>query len=123
TYAALGEAVGRAANALRSLGVGKGDRVGIYLPLTLECAVATLACGRVGAIFTPIFSGYGPGAVATRLADSGAKLLITADGFFRRGRHVDMKAVADEAVRQVPPVERVLVVRRTGQDVPWQAGR
>jgi acetyl-CoA synthetase len=118
--------VGRAAHALRSLGVGPGDRVGVFMPLTLECAVATLACARVGAIFTPIFSGYGPGAVATRLVDSGARLLITADGFARRGRQVEMKEVADAATASAPGVERVLVVHRGGRapaDVPWTAGR
>jgi acetyl-CoA synthetase len=124
TYAALLAEVSRAAHALRALGIGPGDRVGIFMPLTLECAVATLACGRVGAIFTPIFSGYGAGAVATRLADSGARLLITADGFPRRGRWVAMKEVADEAARAVPTVERMLVVRRgAGRDVPWTPGR
>ncbi len=123
TYHELRDAVGKAANALRSLGVRKGDRVGIYLPLTIECAVATLACGRIGAIFTPIFSGYGPGAVATRLVDSGARLLVTADGFYRRGQPVPMKQLADAALQVAPSVERVLVVRRTGQAVPWQAER
>ncbi|HEV2123348.1 MAG TPA: AMP-binding protein, partial [Chloroflexota bacterium] len=141
TYRQLLEEVGRAANALKSLGVGKGDRVGIYLPLTLECAVATLACGRIGAIFTPIFSGYGAGAVATRLNDSEACLLITADGFYRRGQLVAMKQTAYEAVASAPSVERVLVVRRTASSpseggvqtnnqqggqrngVPWQEGR
>src|SRR5262249_19621412 len=79
-----------------------GDRVGVFMPLTLECAVATLACARIGAIFTPIFSGYGPGAVATRLVDSGARLLITADGYSRRGRRVEMKEVADAATASAP---------------------
>jgi acetyl-CoA synthetase len=128
SYAELLEAVGRAANALKALGVGKGDRVGIFLPLTLECAVAMLACARVGAIFTPIFSGYGAGAVAARLDDSAARLLITADGFYRRGRLVRMKQTADEALRvlgtgvrrdgragRAPGVERVLVLQRTGR--------
>ena len=119
SYRALLDEVGRVANALRALGVGRDDRVGIFMPLTLECAVATLACGRVGAVFTPIFSGYGAGAVATRLNDSGAKLLITADGFYRRGNVVEMKRIADEAVRQSPSVERVLVVRRIEGECPW----
>ena len=119
TYRELLEEVGRTANALRSLGIQRGDRVGVFMPLTLECAVATLACGRLGAIFTPIFTGYGAGAAATRLNDSGAKLLITADGFYRRGKVVEMKRVADEAVRQSPTVERVLVVRRVEGECPW----
>ena len=119
TYHDLLDEVGRVANTLRALGIERGDRVGIFMPLTLECAVATLACGRIGAVFTPIFSGYGAGAVATRLNDSGAKLLITADGFFRRGQPVPMKRTADEAVRQSPTVEKVLVVRRRGGEVEW----
>lgn len=123
TYRQLSHAVARAANGLRSLGIGPGDRVGIFMPLTLECAVATLACGRIGAIFTPIFSGYGAGAVATRLIDSGARLLITADGFWRRGRPVNMKATADAAVQDAPLVEKVLVVRRTGHELAWLDGR
>jgi acetyl-CoA synthetase len=123
TFRELRDQVARAANALRALGVGQGDRVGIFMPLTAECAVATLACSWVGAIFTPIFSGYGAEAVATRLADAGAKLLITADGFYRRGKVVPMKATADEAVALAPSVERVLVLRRTGEPVAWNAAR
>ncbi|HEY3082024.1 MAG TPA: AMP-binding protein [Chloroflexota bacterium] len=123
TYRELHDEVGRAANALGELGVGVGDRVGIFMPLTPECAIATLACSRVGAIFTPIFSGYGAEAVASRLEDAGAKLLITADGFHRRGKLVAMKPVADEAAGRVSSVERVLVQRRVGGDVPWTAGR
>jgi acetyl-CoA synthetase len=126
TFAGTLAEVGRCAHALRALGVGPGDRVGIYMPLTLECAVATLACARVGASFTPIFSGYGAGAVATRLADSGARHLVTADGFSRRGRLVEMKEVADAAVAATPSVERLLVVHRSSRvvgDVPWTAGR
>jgi acetyl-CoA synthetase len=123
TYGELREAVGRAAGALRALGVGPGDRVGIFMPLTPECAIATLACSAVGAIFAPIFSGYGAEAVATRLNDAEAKLLITSDGFYRRGRRVAMKETADAAAARAPSLERMLVVRRTGGDVPWQEGR
>ncbi|HEY3109407.1 MAG TPA: AMP-binding protein [Chloroflexota bacterium] len=123
SFRELREQVGRAANALRALGIGPGDRVGIFMPLTPECAVATLACSAIGAVFTPIFSGYGAEAVATRLADAEAKLLITADGFYRRGRVVAMKAVADEAAARAPTVERLLVLRRVGAEVPWRPGR
>jgi acetyl-CoA synthetase len=123
SYRELHDEVGRAANALVELGVGPGDRVGIYMPLTPECAIATLACSRVGAIFTPIFSGYGAEAVASRLEDAGARLLITADGFQRRGKLVAMKPVADEAAGRVGSVERVLVQRRVGGDTSWTAGR
>ena len=129
TYGELLDEVGRAANGLKALGIGRGDRVGIFLPLTLECAIAMLACGRIGAIFTPIFSGYGAGAVAARLNDAGARLLVTADGFYRRGQVVAMKRIADEAVAVSPTVEKVLVVRRVGDRaggapvVPWCEGR
>src|SRR6185436_8804944 len=82
-----------------------------------------LACSRVGAIFTPIFSGYGAEAVATRLQDAEAKLLITADGFYRRGKVVEMKRVADEAADRSPTVAKVLVLRRTGTVVDWHADR
>lgn len=123
TYAELAGEINRLSNALRSLGIGTGDRVGIFLPMLVETAVATLACSRIGAIFVPMFSGYGPDAVATRINDAGARLLITADGFYRRGAVVPMKATADAALAQAASVERVLVVRRTGGDVPWDAGR
>jgi acetyl-CoA synthetase len=123
SYRELHDEVGRAANALGELGVGAGDRVGVFMPLTPECAIATLACGRIGAIYTPIFSGYGAEAVASRLEDAGARLLITADGFQRRGKPVAMKPVADEAAGRVASVERVLVQRRSGAAVTWTAGR
>ncbi len=123
TYRALSAEVNRVANALCALGIGKGDRVGIFLPMLVETAVATLACSRIGAVFVPMFSGYGPDAVSTRINDAGARLLITADGFYRRGATVPMKETADAALAQAPSVERVLVVRRTGADVPWDEGR
>lgn len=111
------------ANGLRALGVERGDRVGIMLPMIPEAVVAMMALARVGAIFTPIFSGFAPAAAASRLADCEAKLLITADGFWRRGRMVKLKAVADEAVAQAPSVRHVLVVHHTGTDVTWKEGR
>ncbi len=121
----LADAVEVAARRLRALGIGAGDRVGILLPMLLETAVAMLALARVRAIFTPIFSGYGAPAIATRLADCDASALITADGFLRRGSWVALKGVADEAVAAVPSVRHVLVVRRAGEAVatPWTAGR
>ena len=114
-----------AAQQLRSLGVEEGDRVGILLPMLFETVIAVLAVSRIGAIFTPIFSGYGAPAIASRLADCEAKLLITADGFLRRGSWVDLKSVADAAVASATSVERVLVVPRAGDalDVPWTEGR
>jgi len=106
--------VDRAARAMAALGVGRGDRVGIFLPMIPEAVIAVLAVGKLGAIYTPIFSGYGPPAVASRLADSEARLLVTADGFWRRGKPVAMKAVADAALTEAPSVERCLVVGRLG---------
>ncbi|AEB12347.1 AMP-binding protein [Marinithermus hydrothermalis] len=123
TYRELERQVAQTANALRRLGVRKGDRVGIFLPMLPETAISALAVARIGAIFIPIFSGYGAEAAATRLKDAGAKLLITADGFFRRGRAVPMKPTADEAVRLSGTVEKVLVVRRLGTNVAMEEGR
>ncbi len=123
TYGELGAAVNRAANALRAMGVAAGDRVGIFLPMLVETAVATLACGKLGAIYVPMFSGYGADAVAARLRDCGATTLITADGARRRGATVPMKVTADAALALAPDVRRCLVVRRTGDDAPWVAGR
>jgi len=115
TYAELAAEVNRLANALKALGVGEGDRVGIFLPMSPEAAIATLAVVKIGAIYTPCFSGFGAGAVASRLSDCEAKALITADGFQRRGQIVKMKEVADEAVAQCPSVKTVLVYRRLGR--------
>jgi acetyl-CoA synthetase len=118
--------VDRAARTMAALGVGRGDRVGIFLPMLPETVVAVLAVGKLGAVYTPIFSGYGAPAVAARLADCEAKLLVTADGFLRRGKVVDMRAVATSAMAEAPSVERCLVVRRFGmasRDLPWSEGR
>ncbi len=123
TYAELGREVARLAGALGALGVREGDRVGIFLPMSPEAVVATLAVTRIGAIYTPCFSGFGAGAVASRLADCEAKVLITADGFPRRGQIVRMKETADEAVAACPSVQAVLVHRRLGRDLPWTPGR
>ena len=132
TYAELHEAVEACAAGLRAHGVGEGDAVGLYLPMVPEIVVAFLAVARVGGVILPLFSGYGVEAVATRLADGSAKALVVADGGTRRGRPVPMKAMADEALEQVPSVELVVVVermgerlearpRRTARDVSWQA--
>lgn len=123
TYRELQAEASRLANGLVSLGIGKGDRVGIFLPMIPEVVAAIMAVAKVGAIFIPIFSGYAAQAVATRLNDGGARLLITANGFSRRGKPVDMKAVADEAVAAAPTVEHVLVVQRVQLEVAWQQGR
>src|SRR6478735_3382504 len=125
TNAELVATVDAAARRLRAHGVQAGDRVGILLPMLVETVIAVLALGRLQAIYTPSFSGYGAPAVATRLADCDASMLITADGFLRRGSWVPLKAVADGAVAAAPSVHRVLVVRRAGDaiDTPWTPGR
>jgi acetyl-CoA synthetase len=123
TYRELAREVSRLANALGHLGIREGDRVGIFLPMSPEAAIATLAVLRIGAIYTPCFSGFGAQAVTSRLADCEAKLLITADGFHRRGAVVKMKETADEAVAACPSVKTVLVYRRLGREIPWTAGR
>ncbi|MFZ5827222.1 MAG: AMP-binding protein [Bacillota bacterium] len=123
SYRELWAESNRLAHGLRELGVGRGDRVGIFLPMMPETVAAIMAVAKLGAIFTPIFSGFAPAAAASRLADCAAKVLITADGFYRRGKLVNMKAVADEAVALAPTVKQVLVVRRTGSEIGWTEGR
>ncbi len=123
TYGDLYREVNRVANALRGLGLGKGDAIGLYMPMIPEIAIALLAIVKIGGIVLPLFSGYGAGAVATRLADTGAKALFAADGVYRRGRVVAMKPIADEALKEVPSVEHVIVCRRIGNEIPWAEGR
>ncbi len=123
TYVELAREVNRFANALRALGIGLGDRVGIFLPMSPETAVAMLAAARIGAIVTPCFSGFGPQAIAARLRDCEAKALVTVDGFLRRGRVVTAKETADEAVAAAPGVEHVVIHRRLGRDIPWNPAR
>ena len=123
TYSELARETARMAQGLRRLGVGAGDRVGVFLPMCPEAVIATLAAARIGAIYTPCFSGYGAQAVASRLQDCEAKVLITADGFQRRGQVVRMKQTADEAAAASPSVRHVVVVPRLGADVPWIDGR
>jgi acetyl-CoA synthetase len=123
TYRDLAREVAAMAAALAADGVRPGDVVGMFLPMVPEAVVATYAVSWLGAIYVPLFSGYGAQAVATRLNDSGARFLITADGFHRRGRLVDMKAVADQALASAPGVVRQMVVRRTGHAVAWNPER
>jgi len=123
SYGELAAEVNRCANALRSLGLGKGDAIGLFMPMTPEIAVALLAIAQIGCIILPLFSGYGAGALASRLVDAGAKALFSADGAFRRGRIVPMKSVADEAAKQVPTLAHQIVLRRAGNDVAMQPGR
>ncbi|MDT7710420.1 MAG: acetyl-CoA synthetase [Pseudonocardiales bacterium] len=123
TYAALKDEVSKAANALTELGVGKGDRVAIQLPMIPEAAISMLACARLGAMHSVVFGGFSPGALKARIEDAECKLLITSDGQYRRGKPAPMKENTDEAVKDTASIEHVLVVRRTETDVPWTDGR
>ncbi|MCC7361084.1 MAG: AMP-binding protein [Anaerolineales bacterium] len=123
TYLDLYLEVNHCANALRELGVGKGQVVALLLPMTPEAVIALLAVAKIGGIALPLFSGYGAGAIAARLNDAGAVALVTADGFFRRGQVVALKPTADEAAAQAPSVREVLVVRRAGNPVAMTTAR
>ena len=117
TYAELLREVNRAACGLRALGIGRGDRVALFMPMCPDLVAAFFAVIKVGGIVLPLFSGYGADAVTTRLQDAGVKVLITADGFWRRGQVVRMKETADASVAAVPSVEHVIVAPRIGADV------
>ncbi|MDP9295153.1 MAG: acetate--CoA ligase [Actinomycetota bacterium] len=123
TYAELLDEVCRFANALKSLGVRKGDRVNIYLGMVPELPVAMLACARIGAPHSVVFGGFSAEALKDRINDAQAKVLITADGGYRRGAEVPLKHNAEEALKETPTVEHVITVRRTGGDHPFVPGR
>ncbi|MFC4616344.1 acetate--CoA ligase [Cellulomonas algicola] len=124
TYADLQREVSKAANAFTALGVGTGDRVAIYMPLVPEAVVTMLACARIGAPHSVVFGGFSAEALASRIVDAEAKLVVTADGGYRRGAPSALKPAVDEALEKgTPSVEHVLVVRRTEQDVAWTEGR
>ena len=127
TYAELAAEVNRVATGLNALGVERGDAVGVYMPMVPEAVIAMYAIAKIGAIYMPIFSGFGAPAISTRLNDASAKVLITSDGFYRRGDRVQMKSVADEAVAESPSIDHVVVFRRFPdedvsfgpKDMPW----
>jgi acetyl-CoA synthetase len=123
SYRELHEAVCRLANALLSLGIGKGDRVTIYLPMIPEAAVAMLACARIGAIHSVVFGGFSPDSIANRIQDCDSRLVITADEGLRGGKTIPLKANVDEALKNCPSVEKVIVVARTGGGVWMEEGR
>ena len=123
TYAELLEEVCRFANALKGLGVEAGDRINIYLPMIPEAAVAMLACARIGAAHSVVFGGFSSQSLADRINDAEAKVLITADGGYRRGAVFPLKPAADEAIAETPSIEHVVVVQRGGNDVDMVDGR
>ncbi len=123
SYAELTAEVDLLAAALRAAEIGKGDAVGVFMPMVAEAVIAAYAIAKVGALYLPIFSGFAPGAIASRLRDAGAVLVLTADGGLRRGARVEMKSTCDEAVARCPAVRRVVVLERLGIDVPMTAGR
>ncbi len=122
TYAELDEAVEHCAAGFRAVGLSRGDAMGIPLPMLPETVIALLATACIGAIAVPLFSGYGPAAIESRLLDVGAKALLTCDAFPRRGAHVPAKITADEAIERCPAVTKVIVVRRVGLDVSMREG-
>ena len=123
TYAELHDEVCKAANALTELGVKAGDRVAIYMPMIPETVIAMLACARLGAPHTVVFGGFSADALRGRIHDCDARVVITADGGYRRGAAAALKPAVDDALEDCPDVRNVLVVRRTGQDVAWTDGR
>jgi acetyl-CoA synthetase len=120
TYAQLKQEVAQLAGGLRELGVAKGDAVGVYMPMSIEAVVAMLAVAKVGAIYLPIFSGFAANSVVARLEDAGAKVLISADGFYRRGQVVAMKEIADEAAHAAG-IHKTVIFKRLGREVEWHA--
>jgi len=122
TYQDLFSQVNKFANALKKLGVKKGDRVGIYLPIIPEVVISMLACARIGAVHSVVFSAFSAAALQVRLQDTEAKVLITADGYPRRGKIVNLKQNVDEAVKDTK-IEKIIIVKRAGNEVKWQEGR
>ena len=123
TYAQLHREVCKAANGLKALGVGLGDRVAVYMPMIPELAIAVLACARIGAAHSVVFGGFSAEALRDRINDAGAKAVITADGGYRKGSPLPLKPAVDAAVQETPTIEKVLVVKRAGNEVGWNAER
>ena len=123
TYAELHTEVCKFANVMKKLGVRTGDRVALYMPLVPELAIAMLACARIGATHTVIFGGFSADAIRDRVIDGGCKLIVTADGGYRRGSEIKLKAIVDEAATQTPTVENIVVFKRTGSEVSMTDGR
>jgi len=117
TYYELYKEVNKLANGLKQLGIKKGDRVGVYLPMSPELPISLLACAKIGAIHNVVFAGFSEGAIAERMNDAEAKVLITADGTYRKGSVINLKTIADEAVLQCPSIETMIVVKHCGNEV------
>ncbi|MDO7715926.1 MAG: acetate--CoA ligase, partial [Flavobacteriaceae bacterium] len=122
-YRQLHERVCKFANVLKAQGIGKGDRVCIYLPMIPELAIAVLACARIGAVHSVVFAGFSATALSTRINDCGAKMLITSDGSFRGAKSIDLKGIVDEALEDCPGVASVLVAKRTHAEIHMEEGR
>ncbi len=123
TYRQLHERVCRYANVLKDQGVERGDRVVIYLPMIPDLAVSVLACARIGAVHSVVFAGFSSTALATRINDCGAKMVLTSDGSYRGSKAIDLKGIVDEALKQCPDVKSVLVTKRTGGEINMKEGR
>src|SRR5215204_5195715 len=123
TYLQLHRQVSKFANVLKRLGVVTGDRVALYMPLVPELAIAMLACARIGATHTVIFGGFSADAIRDRVNDGQCKVIVTADGGFRRGSEIKLKATVDTAVEQTPSVENVVVLKHSSSDVQMKDGR
>ncbi len=123
SYSTLFRDVNRFASVLKKLGVGKGDKVALYLPMIPELPIFMLACARIGAVHTVIFSGFSAQSIADRVNDIQAKVIVTADGGYRRGKIIPLKEITDEAVKLSPSIEKVIVIKRTGEKVPWTEGK
>ena len=123
TYAELLREVCKCAEGLQQLGIGKGDVVSIYMPMTPELAIAMLACARIGAVHSVIFAGFSAESIADRCNDAEAKLIITSDGLHRRGKVLPLKATVDEALAKSPSVKNCLVLKRVGNELPMTEGR
>ena len=123
TYADLAKRVNKLANGLKSLGVVKGDRVSIYMPMIPETPIAMLACAKIGAIHSVVFSGFSSGGLNSRVLDAESKVVITTDGFFRRGKPLPLKPNVDDATANTPSVKNIIVVKRAGIEVPMKAGK
>ena len=123
TYQQLHLEVCKFANVLKSVGIQKGDRVALYMPLIPELAIAMLACARLGATHSVIFGGFSSTALIDRINDASCKLVVTADGGWRRGKEVKLKPAVDEALKETPSVKNCIVVRRTGERIHMESGR